>query len=419
MATRVRVLMLSWEYPPVLVGGLGRHVWSLSTAMVRAGHDVTVVARHAPGAPIEEQLDGVRVLRAPEDPPLFPLSTPTLLSWVMAFNHGLIRAALRATHAAQFDVIHAHDWLVAQTAVTLKEQLRVPLVVTIHSTEIGRHLGWLPEEMNRRIHSMERWLGHEADRIILCSDYMRREAVHLLGITKAKIDVVPNGVDMSAWRTDPAAVHRTRRRYGDSGPLIGYAGRLVYEKGVQSLLYALPELSRRHPGLRLFIAGDGPYLAELRDLVDRLDLTRVVTFAGFLGAELPAAMAAADVMVVPSIYEPFGMIALEAAATGTPVAAAATGGLVEIIEPGRTGIMFPAGTPPALADAVSLLLGDRDGAGRMAANAKRKVASRYTWGGVVANVHGVYRTATAELLARLDGDHWTIQRYANPLPEPR
>ena len=143
------MLMLSWEYPPVLVGGLGRHVHALATALAAAGHEVTVVTRHAPGAPLEEYADGVRIVRAPEDPPLFPLATASLLAWTMAFNHTLTRAALRAAAAGAYDVIHAHDWLVAHTAVTLAEHLDLPLVATIHATEAGRHQGWLPEDMNR------------------------------------------------------------------------------------------------------------------------------------------------------------------------------------------------------------------------------------------------------------------------------
>lgn len=392
----MRVMMLSWEYPPVMVGGLGRHVYSLATMMARAGHDITVVTRHAPGAAVEEYVEGVRVLRAPEDPPLFPLSTPTLLAWAMAFNHGLTRSALRATQTAEFDVIHAHDWLVAQAAVTLKEQLGLPLVATIHSTEIGRHMGWLPEEMNKRIHSVERWLGHEACRVVLCSDYMRREVGHLLGIDKDRIDVVPNGVDPQVWRTARPAVRAARRRYCGTGPLIGFAGRLVHEKGVQTVLHALPALRRRHPGLRLVVAGDGPHRAHLVELADRLDLRPAVTFAGFLGDGLPAMMAACDVMVVPSSYEPFGMIALEAAATGTPVAVAATGGLVEIVETGLTVSTFPPERPAALADAVSLLLDQPDLARRMAASAQRAVADQYSWASVVRGVHDVYRLAASE-----------------------
>lgn len=424
MGLAVRVMMLSWEYPPVMVGGLGRHVHSVATMMARAGHEVTVVSRHAPGVPVEEDLEGVQVVRAPEDPPLFPLSTPTMLAWAMAFNHGLTRAGLRAARRAGFDVIHAHDWLVAQAAITLKEQLGLPLVATIHSTEIGRHLGWLPEEMNRRIHSVERWLGHEASRVVLCSDFMRQEVSHLLGIDRDRIDVVPNGVDLPAWRTSRPAVRSARRRYHGTGPLVGYAGRLVHEKGVQTILQALPELRRRHPGLRLVIAGGGPHEPQLRELTARLALQPAVTFAGFLGEDLPSLIAASDVMVVPSMYEPFGMIALEAAAVGTPVAAAATGGLAEIVEPGRTGVTFPAGNSGALAEAVSRLLHEPERAARMAARAKRRVADRYSWETVVALVHRVYWAASqpapdpAPILASQPAPDPAPILAAQPAPDP-
>src|SRR5207302_1859105 len=131
--------------PPVLVGGLGRHVHALATSLAAAGHEVTVVTRHAADAPLEELREGVRVVRAPEDPPSFPLATRSLLAWTMAFNHALTRAALHATASEGYDLIHAHDWLVTHTAVTLRDHLRIPLVATVHATEAGRHQGWLPE----------------------------------------------------------------------------------------------------------------------------------------------------------------------------------------------------------------------------------------------------------------------------------
>ncbi|HEV7897193.1 MAG TPA: glycosyltransferase family 4 protein, partial [Planosporangium sp.] len=372
--------MLSWEFPPVVVGGLGRHVHQLSAALVAAGHEVTVVTRHAPGAALEEYVDGVRVVRAPEDPPLFPLSTPSLLAWAMAFNHALTRAALRAAENGGYDVIHAHDWLVTHTAVTLKEHLDLPLVATIHATEAGRHQGWLPGEMNKCIHSVEYWLGHEASRVLVCSGYMRWEVSRLLELPPAKVEVVPNGVNAEVWRPAPRAVAAARARYVGEGPVVGFAGRLVYEKGVQDLIAAMPRLRSAHPGLRVVISGDGPYKRELADEVRGRRLQRAVSFTGFLGeGELAAVLAAMDTVVVPSIYEPFGMVALEAAAAGAPLAVAATGGLTEIVSPGVTGVTFPAKDPDGLAVAVGSLLADPSFAGRVAQDARVMVAERYGW----------------------------------------
>ncbi len=409
-----RVLMLSWEYPPVMVGGLGRHVHALATSLAAAGHEVTVVSRHAPGVPLEEYVEGVRVVRAPEDPPRFPLATASLLAWTMAFNHALTRAALRAVESAEFDVIHAHDWLVTHAAVTLREHLGLPLVATIHATEAGRHQGWLPDEMNRCIHSVEWWLAHEACRLIVCSGYMKWEVSRLLELSPGRVEVIPNGVDDRVWQATPGEVAAARTRFAGDGPLIGYAGRLVYEKGVQHLVSALPRLRERHPDLRVVIAGDGPYRAELQSEAHRLELDRSVSFAGFLTeSELPAVLGATNATVVPSLYEPFGMVALEAAAAGAPLAVAATGGLAEIVEPGVTGVTFPHSDPHALAEAVDGLLADEISARRMARQARAMVAERYGWATIAA------RTAAAYAQAGREAPAYEARRAAEQLAEGR
>ncbi len=392
----LRILMLSWEYPPVVVGGLGRHVHALATSLAREGHQVTVVTRHAPGAPLEETRDGVRVVRAPEDPPLLPLTTPTLLAWTMAFNHALTRAALHAAATDRYDVVHAHDWLVTHTAVTMKDHLGVPLVTTIHATEAGRHQGWLPGELNKSIHSVEWWLARETDRVLVCSDYMRREVSKLLELDRAQVTVIPNGVDVPDWHASPDAVDAARARYAGAGPLVGFAGRLVYEKGVHHLISALPELRWRHPGLRMVIAGDGPHRAELQTAVIDMKLDRAVSFTGVVSdADLPSTMAATDAFVVPSLYEPFGMVALEAAAAGAPLAVARTGGLNEIVKPGVTGVTFAAKDTAALAEAVSGLLADEPAAQQMAARAKQMLHRRYAWPAIAATTAAAYRAAIA------------------------
>ncbi|MEV1333620.1 glycosyltransferase family 4 protein [Micromonospora costi] len=411
-ARHQRVLMLSWEYPPVLVGGLGRHVHALSVALAAAGHQVTVVTRHADGAPLQEYTDGVHIIRAAEDPVTFPLATNSLLAWTMAFNHTLTRAALRATETTDYDLIHAHDWLVAHTAATLREHLDIPLVTTIHATEAGRHQGWLPEEMNRTIHGIEHWLSTSSTRVITCSGYMRDQVATLFDVPPGQIDVVPNGVDDRAWRARPRAVASARARFAADGPLVGYAGRLVYEKGVQHLVHAVPYLRQRHPGLRVVIAGDGPYRHDLEEETRRLALGATVRFTGFLDTtQLPAMLGATDATVVPSLYEPFGMVALEAAAAGAPLAVADTGGLAEIVEPGVTGVTFPHSDPDALAGAVDQLLGDEVFARRVARRARSMVGERYGWATIAA------RTATTYVAARREHGPLPADRAAaRPLP---
>ncbi|MGA8113314.1 MAG: glycosyltransferase family 4 protein [Actinocatenispora sp.] len=389
----MRVLMLSWEYPPVVVGGLGRHVHALSRALAAAGHQVTVVTRHGDDAPLDEIRDGVRIVRAPADPPHFPFSTDTLLAFTMSLNHALTRAALRVAADNDFDVVHGHDWLVTHAAVTLKHHLKVPLVATVHATEAGRHSGWLPGQLNRCVHSVEWWLSYEARRVLVCSSYMRWEVSRLFELPAGKVRVIPNGVDEAAFRATPTAVRAARDRFGGDGPLVVYAGRLVYEKGVQDLIAAVPRLRRRFPGLRVVVAGDGKYADELTAEVARLRVGRTVRFAGFLGAELPALLAAADCAVVPSRYEPFGMVAIEAAAAGTPLAVSATGGLAEFVEPRVTGVSFPPRDPASLADAVSAVLRDEVLARRLARQARRVVSERYSWPVIAERTVEEYRQA--------------------------
>ena len=250
-----------------------------------------MVTRHAPGAPLEEYAEGVRIVRAPEDPARFALATPSLLAWTMAFNHTLTRAALRAAATTGYDVIHAHDWLVTHTAVTLKEHLDLPLVATIHATEAGRHQGWLPDDLNRSIHSVEWWLVHEACRVLVCSAYMKWEVNRLLDVPgRARRGDPQRRTTAAAWKATPRRQSpRPACATPGTGPLIGYAGRLVYEKGVQHLVGAVPQLRQRHPGLRVVIAGDGPYRRRAAGPgAQAATGQRLVDFAGFVGTELPA-----------------------------------------------------------------------------------------------------------------------------------
>ena len=390
----MRVLMLSWEYPPVLVGGLGRHVHALAEALTLAGHEVAVLTRHAAGAPYDEVAGGVRVVRVPEDPPLFRFDQE-LLAWTMALNHALTRAGLGLVEADPPDVLHAHDWLVAHAATTLKHHLRVPLVATVHATEAGRHQGWLPGPMNRAIHSVEWWLTYQARRVVTCSEHMRWEVTRLFDLPPEKVEVIGNGVEVDRWRSDPGQVAAMRRRYAGDGPLLVFSGRLVHEKGVHDLLRAMPRLRRRHPGIRRVVAGPGPRDGALRAQARGLRLGRSVCFAGFVD-DLAALVGAADCAVVPSIYEPFGLVALEAAAAGTPLVVADVGGLRELVEHGVSGLRFAAGDPAGLADAVGALLSDQVLARRCGREARRGVLDGYAWSRVAARTAAAYHRAGRE-----------------------
>lgn len=406
----MRVLHLSWEYPPLVYGGLGRHVHALAEAQAALGHDVTVITQRPPGDVAAEEIrSGVRILRVEHDPPHLPFDEEHLLAWTLALQTAVIRRGLAWAPEGRPEVVHAHDWLMAHAGITLREALDTPLVATIHATEAGRHQGWLPSDLSRSIHDVEGWLTRTAARVIACSEHMQWEVERLFGIPGDRIDVIANGIDLGRWRASRAAAARMRARYAgtaspgtasagtaspDTGPLIVFCGRLEWEKGGHTFIDALPRLRRRFPGLRAVIAGRGGQEQSLRDRVRAKRLGRTVSFAGWLPErDLHALMRAADVLVVPSLYEPFGLVALEGAALGTPLVVAATGGLAEFVIDGETGTVFPAGDPAALAAATTAALLDPDAAARMARRARRRLRREYSWERLAASTVDTYRRA--------------------------
>ena len=397
----MRILLLSWEYPPLVYGGLGRHVHALAEAQAAAGHQVTVLTQTVVDAVPDEVVNGVRVVRVPPDPPfLDPFGAggvDELLAWMLGLNHSLARAGLRLADEVRPQVMHAYDWMTTHAATTLKDALGLPMVATVHATEAGRHQGWLPGPISRSIHTVEWWLTFEARRVITCSEHMRWEVTRLFELPADKVDVLPNGIDVDHWSVPAAARTAARTRYAGDGPLVVFAGRLEWEKGVHTLIEAMPRLRRRHRGLRLVVAGQGSKAAELAQLARRKRVAGSVTFTGFLdGGQVAGLLAAADVAVVPSRYEPFGLAALEAAAAGAPMVAGDTGGLREFVRPGVTGLLFEPGDAAGLADAVSTLLRDQVLVRRVVRAAREALRRDHTWASVAERTVAVYERAERE-----------------------
>jgi glycogen synthase len=397
MSSTMRVLMLSWEYPPLVVGGLGRHVEALARELTAGGHDVQVITRGEAESVVDEVRDGVRVRRSALEPIAIDFTTETLLAWAQAAEHAMLRAALPLVQHWRPDVVHAHDWLVAQSGVTLARITGAPLVATIHATESGRNQGWLSKPLNVAIHSVERWLAHQAATVVTCSSAMHDEVTKLFELADDHVTVVPNGIDPIRWRVTPGARRAARSQLGGDGPVVVFAGRLVHEKGLQTLLDCLPGLRRTYPGLRLVVAGTGGHLAELRAQARRLRVARAVAWLGFVPEpELAPLLAAADVAVVPSLYEPFGIVALEVAAARTPLVVAQTGGLIDLVSGGVAAASFPARDVGALCAAVLGVLSDPEAAQRAVSRAARAIRRDYTWPAVAGHTADVYRRAALD-----------------------
>jgi glycogen(starch) synthase len=396
----VRVLMVTWEYPPVVVGGLGRHVHALARELTAAGHEVVVLSRQPAGSDAgthptaDAAVDGIRVLRAAEDPAHLEFGRD-MVAWTLAMGHGMVRAALTRLGTWRPDVVHAHDWLAAHAAVTLADVAGVPLVATIHATEAGRHAGWLSAPLNRQVHSVEWWLANRADTVITCSEAMRGEVATLFDLDPARVAVVHNGIDARGWRIRKDRAAAVRAVYAPHGnPLLMYLGRLEYEKGVQDLIAALPRIRRDHPGTRLLVAGTGTQREFLLAEARRHRVRRSVDFLGHLpDRDLSGLLVAADAVVLPSRYEPFGIVALEAAAAGARIVASTAGGLGEIVVDGETGLSFTPADVPGLAAAVGRALDDPAAGAVRARAARARLAQDFDWGQIAARTAEAYAAA--------------------------
>ena len=386
-----RVLILSWEYPPVIEGGLARHVRKLAEELVGQGVQVEVLTRgrgDGDGYGCEEQ-GGVCVHRIPE--PSYPRDLDRFLGWVQQMNEDMLAAARTLADERGYELVHGHDWLVANAAATLSSELEIPYVTTIHATEHGRHQGWVDKPPQSSIHAIERWMAKRADSVITCSHYMRGHVADIFDIDERRITVIPNGIDPSDLRpVDDLQSLRAQFAKPDE-KLVLLVGRLVYEKGFQLALDALPSVIEKLPGVRFLVAGSGTHEAELKAQAQRLGLSERGVFLGWIGDDaLHSLYRIADLCVVPSLYEPFGLVALEAMASGCPCIVADTGGLREVVPAGeRVGLRFNGGDAEHLGAMIERLLVDDELRERLVAEASEHVLS-FDWSDVAQRTAVVY-----------------------------
>jgi glycogen(starch) synthase len=397
--SRDRVLILSWEYPPVIEGGLARHVRKLAEELVRQGLAVDVLTRGAAGrdeagrraaADVEER-GSVTVYRVPE--PGWPRGDlKRFVMWVERMNGDMLEAGEALAEERSYALVHGHDWLVADAAAQLAARMRVPYVTTVHATEHGRHQGWVQDPPQSHIHAVERAMVRRADAVITCSHYMRGHVADIFDIRESRITVIPNGIDPRDLR--PVGDLRALRAEfaAPEEQLVLLVGRLVYEKGFQLALDALPDVIARVGGVRFLVAGSGTHERELKAQARRLGLDAHGGFLGWIGDDaLHSLYRIADLCVVPSIYEPFGLVALEAMASGCPCIVADTGGLREVVPAGeRVGLRFNGGDAEHLGVMIERLLTDGPLRDRLVAEASEHVLS-FDWGDVARRTRGLYR----------------------------
>jgi glycosyltransferase involved in cell wall biosynthesis len=404
----IRVLVLTWEFPPRVVGGLSRHVAELYPELVKLGWEIHLITLAAGGAPAQEQVDGIFVHR------LTVAMTDNFLTWVEQLNQSLTDYASQlmtglAGHPSSwstesgsgFDLIHAHDWLVATAAIRLKQTFQIPLVTTIHATEAGRHNGIYTSEQ-RHIHDHEQRLAAESERVIVCTNYMRQEVVRSLQADHNRIDVVYNGIRPGKKKV-PVASERVnfRRSFAaDDEKIVYYVGRLTHEKGVNVLIHAAPLVIRalqachperpNHPGVKFVIIGQGN-CAALKQQVADLGLWDRFYFTGFMSdQDLDQFQTIANCAVFPSLYEPFGIVALESFSARVPVVVSDAGGLPEVVKHQQTGVVTGVNNPESLAEGILQVLLHPEFGRQLVENAYADLGSRFDWPQIAQQTAMVY-----------------------------
>ncbi len=388
----MRVLLVSWEYPPVIEGGLGRHVRKLSEHLVRNGVEVHVLTRGGGHLPVEEERHGVIVHRVAEPP--FPKDVGAFVRWVGAMNRDMRELGDELRQQQEFALVHSHDWLVAGAAEPLARQLGVPWLTTVHATEYGRHQGWVQKHPQAHIHAVERAMVRRADRVITCSRYMQSHVVEVFGVPRRRITVIPNGIDPRDLEPVADDLPALRARYARPDQrLVLLVGRLVYEKGFHLALDALAPVVKRLGDVRFVVAGTGTAESELKRQAWRLGLTRYGSFLGWIGDDmLHSLYRVAEVVIVPSIYEPFGLVALEAMASGCLCVVADTGGLREVVPAdGTVGLRFPSRDSDALEKVLERVLTDEQARAQVVAEAREHVL-QFDWEEVSRRTKSLYES---------------------------
>ncbi|MDI6690448.1 MAG: glycosyltransferase family 4 protein [Candidatus Bathyarchaeota archaeon] len=395
MTKELTVMMLTWEFPPRIIGGISPHVYYLSRNLAKNGVKVYVVTCDFPGAPQYEVVDGVEVFRVDS----YKNPSPDFASWVYLMNVNMQKeaAALINGLGGNVDIFHAHDWLVANAGIGLKHVFRKPLLTTIHSTEIGRRNG-IHFDYERMIHETEAWLTYEAWRVICCSDYMVSHVKWAFGLPADKLVMIPNGVDAEVYtRIEQENLSSFRSKFAlPEEKIVLFVGRLVYEKGVHVLVNAVPKVLEK-VNAKFIIVGNGYMKEQLSNIVKNMGLARKVHFTGFVDDEtLRKLQKCADVSVVPSLFEPFGIVAIEAMAAKSPVVVSDTGGLSEIVEHEVTGIKVYPNNPDSLAWGIAKVLLDENYANLIKANAYKKVQEKYNWNKIAQQTKANYETVLSE-----------------------
>jgi D-inositol-3-phosphate glycosyltransferase len=410
----MRIAMISYHTCPLAVlggkdtGGMNVYVRELTRALGQRGIGVDVFTRsqdeHVPHV-IHDLGYGNRVVHVPAGPEQ-PQPKSALAGFVPEFTEGIQRFV--AAEGTRYDLIHSHYWLSALAARPLRESWQVPLVHMFHTLGVMKARVEGGEEDPLRVQTEGEILGW-ADRVVAATPAERAQLQWLYTTDLRKVVVIPPGVDLETFHPIPSAQAKAQIGLAPDARMVLYVGRIERLKGIETLLRASAMLrdrgtSENEYACVMVIGGDpdspGDEMARLQALREELGVSSVVTFVGKKSQEsLPYYYSAAEVAVLPSHYESFGLVALEAMACGTPVVASGVGGLLYLVQDGRTGFHVPDGDAQLLADKLAFLLGNdkiRREFGRQAAS----LARAYDWRSIAQQVLTLYESVLAGVTAQ-------------------
>ncbi|MCS7115807.1 MAG: glycosyltransferase family 4 protein [Nitrososphaerota archaeon] len=408
----MRIGFFVWEYPPALVGGLGTYADYITRQFVSMGNDVTVFTLNTGNLKTREIIRGVEVHRpiivdASNVFPMFVIddlkrwgTNIRLFSDIFIYNVLSAAKFINSTlkkEGYNFDVVCVHDWLSSIAGIIIKNEIKVPVVFHVHSTEWGRSGG----QGSQVVSYLESAMAEKADRIITVSHAMQEDLVRH-GWPKSKISVVWNGVDPERYnprKCKPEEVEAIRAKYGikPEEKMILFLGRLTWVKGVINLVQAMPMILGEYPNAKLVILGKGEQQNDIVEAAARLGISdKVVCLFEFVPEkERILHYAAADVCVFPSTYEPFGIVSLEAMAMAKPIVVGAQGvvGFREQVAPfgpDQNGVHVNGGNPADIAWGVKEVLCDPERAKKWGENGRKRVLQYFTWRKVAEQTLQIY-----------------------------
>lgn len=384
----MRIAIFSWEsIHSIHIGGIAFHVTELACALERKGHEVHVFTRMGcDDHSLYERIHGVHYHKC-------PFSThPDFIEEINNMCRSFVSSFYQTEdYIGPFDVVHAHDWLAANAMAWIKDGRGRKSVLTIHSTEFGRCGNNFFGGNSERIRHIE-WYGtYCADNVIAVSRSLKNELTWMYSLPEWKVNVIYNGIyyrNYDGW-IDPAAV-RGMYGIGPMDPMVLFIGRIVYQKGPDLLVEAIPHILNFYDNAKFVFAGDGEMRWSVQEKARHMGVSHATRFLGFKnGWRLTDLYKATDCVCVPSRNEPFGIVILEAWSAGKPVVASSNGGPSEIVWHDVNGLKIYA-NPESVAWGIGTLFSDFNHARWMGRNGRIAVETVFSWDVIADEVLSVY-----------------------------